>query len=278
MDDQQEERKKSPDLNDFYNKAQNLRLARQLGKKLGKKLAANFGKYVLALTSEVWGLAILATLLLLAFLTPFVMLSAPGAALITPGPTTTDQNSSISTKFNSYFCQGAAKWQSSSCNLGNYGCSPTSMAMILNSFGTAISPPEVSLRYFDGAGCNRPTDVASYVSKFGSLGFTIGPNLVSLNKLNMLQVENFINAGYLIIAASGPFKCYPTNSCTSPFIAGHEFVIQGVNPSQNTITIRDPNSCAYGASEDVEKPEHNIREVTSDNFGSFFHAYPIKKT
>lgn len=284
-----DEDQKKPNAGDRINQGTDLyqkgRLLNALSKgRLGKgalsaaRSAASAARGVgaLAATSEIWGPIAIALIIILVP-TFLIVLGGQGAASETTSPPFTNEGTIISTNFNSYFCQGASKWQSSSCNLAAYGCSPTSMAMILNSFGTVISPPEVSNRYFDGAGCRGATNVANYIYKLEGLGFTVAPGVVQNGVLNIGQAEKFIKDGYLIIAASGPFRCYPANNCTGPFIEGHEFVIEGVNPSQNTIVIRDPNSCVYGASGDVENSQYNTRPVTYDNFGSFFHAYPIKK-
>lgn len=287
MDQDQEKRKSSLDhANDLINFGQNAYYGGKNLARLGKLISAGRTALIAASTSEVWG-PIAIVLIIILVPTFLIVMGGKGQASETSETpetqpqtqesTLTTEGATISTNFNSYFCQGASKWQSPSCKLATFGCSPTSLAMILNSFGTKISPPEVANKYFDGAGCNRPTDVANYISKIQDIGFTVGPNLVNGNTLNTVQAEKFIKDGYLIIAASGPYSCTSTNNCIGGTISGHEFVIQGVNLSQSSIIIRDPNSCTYGAAQDIENPLYNIKQVTFNNFGYFFHAYPIKK-
>jgi hypothetical protein len=159
------------------------------------------------------------------------------------------------------YCQAREAWSNQPYNDGTIastGCAPTSMAMILSSYGgTSYTPGQIATMFHDNgwdwrAGSGRrgtnPWRITS--SWLDSMGFKraqadIVNNLrhgVILNTKQLEQIENYTDAGWLLLAAVDG-RNLPTR-----VNGGHEVVIENANLQANTITIRDPNdrNCRSG--------------------------------
>ncbi|QQG44518.1 MAG: C39 family peptidase [Candidatus Roizmanbacteria bacterium] len=173
-----------------------------------------------------------------------------------------------------FYCQGNTMWKSI-CNLGAAGCAPTSLSMILSTFGIGLSPPQVDL-IFQQNGWRTCGDNASYLlnalssSWFEGLGMHVGQNLAFNGILDLKQAKNYLDQGYLIIASSKDFPCA---SCSTPRRIDHAFTVDNVDIDSSSVSIRDPNNCSYADGND-EKPENIIKSVSAF---TWFYAFPIKK-
>lgn len=173
-----------------------------------------------------------------------------------------------------YYCQGNIAWQQ--CSLGKAGCGPTSLAMVLSSFGINLTPPQVDQIFQDNGwrSCgDSPTRLAAVLQSLWlkDLGFEVGSNLIRGSSLDPSQAKAYLDGGYLIIASS---HNYPCANCTAVGkLVDHIFVVDAVDLSSNTVDIRDPNNCSYANGND----ENQSNRVKSINSFAWLYAYPIKK-
>lgn len=174
-----------------------------------------------------------------------------------------------------FYCQGNTAW-GSNCSLGSAGCGPSSLAMILSTFGVNMNPPQVDAEFRRNGwrGCG---DVGSMLttaiqsSWLKGLGFTTGPDLLLGNYLDASEAKKFLDEGYLIIASSAVFPC--ANCRTPGATVNHIFVVDGIDTVARVVDIRDPNNCSYADGND-EDPNKRIKGITSF---PWLYAYPIKK-
>lgn len=175
-----------------------------------------------------------------------------------------------------YYCQGNTAWQNT-CSLGQTGCGPSSLAMVLSSFKVTMTPPQVD-REFQSHGwrsCgNSPSSmVAALQSQWlKDLGFEVGPNIVKGSALDMEATEKYLDRfqGYLIIGSSSQ---YPCANCIVGSLVDHIFVIDAINRESGTVSIRDPNNCSYANGND----ENQTNRIKRANSFPWLYAYPIKK-
>gem|GEM_PF-5065694 len=199
---------------------------------------------------------------------------SPSGATASGSQTTPNQSISQRSGF-VFYCQGNPEW-GNVCSMGTAGCGPTSLAMIISSFGIKMTPPQVDAT-FRANGWRQCNDADSYTfsavagSWLPSLGFTIGKNLVYNKILNLKQAKEYLDQGYLIVGSSTDFPL--VNARRPGTRTGHIFVVDNVDIASATVSIRDPNNCSYRNGND-ERPENIIRSVSA--FPWFF-AIPLKK-
>ncbi len=126
-----------------------------------------------------------------------------------------------------FYCQGDPQW-GRICDLASAGCGPTTMAMVLSAYGDTITPPDMD-SIFRQRGWRACGDKPSYMqSAIQNLLPEMGYEYHALGApLNLQRAQEFLNAGYLIIGSTN----------------GHIFVIDGVDPAQNILRLRDPGRC-----------------------------------
>ncbi|MCL4439496.1 MAG: C39 family peptidase, partial [Firmicutes bacterium] len=196
-----------------------------------------------------------------------------------------------------YYCQGSPQWQTSTfncpppnppvANVGNTGCGPTSLAMILSTFGVEVNPLQVwdVFRQNNWISCDGSAMVAVLTTPagrdwLGTYGFTVGPDLVTGTPpngiLDAAAARQYIDQGYLIIASSQTFPLLSGNY-------GHIFVVQNVDPASQTYTLRDPANCSYSTGQEGPPPRSLTQSISmfspSQLSGGqgWAYAYPIKK-
>lgn len=226
-------------------------MAKQAAQKLLQKAA---------MTPQFWigvaivvGIVILIALFLTIFTTILGGQQQKGVlASITLSPAPTQQRPS-----QVVYCQWDRRWSDQVYNdgtVGNTGCVPTSMAMILSSYGgTTYNPGQVATMfhalgwdYDPGSGYQgtNPWDITS--TWLSTMGFKRAQSdivnnwrmPVYLSNTQVQQIKNYTDAGWLLMAA------VDGHNLPTPVDGGHEVVIQSADPIANTITIRDPNSPA----------------------------------
>lgn len=192
-----------------------------------------------------------------------------------PIPTNNPNNPDLSGRPNFvFYCQGNIAWKNT-CALGRAGCGPTSLAMVLGSFGVNMNPVSVD-QIFKVNGWRSCGDSPSYMTSainsawLRGLGFKVGPNIAYNSILDLNQAKKYLDEGHLIIASSRNFPCA---NCSSAQRIDHVFVVDGVDIASLTVSVRDSNNCSYAAGND-ENPSNRIKNVSS--FG-WLYAYPIKK-
>lgn len=155
---------------------------------------------------------------------------------------------------NVFYCQGDARW-GSTCSMASAACGPTTMAMILSAFGDTILPPDMD-KIFQQRGWRSCGDNPSYMqSAVQTLLPEMGYEYHALGvPLNLTRAQEYLDAGYLIIGST----------------FGHIFVIDGVNPANNTLSLRDPGRC--------ENKDGVVRPASAPWGGqALYYAYAVKK-
>lgn len=159
-----------------------------------------------------------------------------------------------------YFCQSDPKW-TAICGLGYAGCGPTSMAMVLSTFGDPITPPEMD-KVFQSRGWRQCSpDAVSYMTTaietlLPEKGYTVR-QLTWQQPLDLNKAKEYILNKYLIIGS----------------VYAHIFVVDGVNPANNTIHMQDP------ARKGCENPGGYDASNSAPWGGQgWYYAYAVKKT
>jgi hypothetical protein len=171
-----------------------------------------------------------------------------------------------------YYCQGNTQW-ANSCSLGVAGCGPTSMAMIMSSFGVTMTPPELDREW----GFRSCGDVGSSLQQslnsswMKSKGFESGPGLIKGGYLDLELAKKFLDEKWLIIASSHAFPCA---NCKNPgTTVDHIFVVDGVDVNNAKVDIRDPNNCSYTDGND----ENQGKRLKNNTDFVWAYAHPIRR-
>ncbi len=178
-----------------------------------------------------------------------------------------------------FYCQVDSQWNNA-CNVNYDGCGPTSVAMVTSSFGINYNPVQMSYIFRDvGAKtCNSGDDSnRNYIGWLKSNGFDVisVPNDQSGN-LNLSEAAKYIDTGYIILGSSLAAPCPPHPpawGCKPPkTTVSHLFVVDGVNPSGNSIAVLDPINC------NTDHPgEFSGSGRTLNNSFGFLYALAIRK-
>ena len=201
-----------------------------------------------------------------------------------------------------YYCQGDPKWSTACgaggwdtmaacstrgeagyCGMGQSGCGPTSLAMIMKSFGVNVNPLDVDGVFQQNRwrnGCEMGSDAYSAITSnwFTGQGFTVGPNFAN-GGLDLQGIKTYLDNGYIILVNASN---YPCKGCVNQFMGvGHYVTVDGVDVTGRRIHTRDPNNCSYAngsensnlAWTDLDEP----RSVGGGRDTDFHGAFPIKK-
>lgn len=176
-----------------------------------------------------------------------------------------------------YYCQGNTQW-ARICDLGGSGCGPTSVAMVLSSFGLNFDPPAVDA-VFQQKGWRRCGDSPSFMTPaltsdwLPSLGFRVSGNLVQGTVLDLVEAQKYIQAGAVIVASSREFPC--ANCKPGKLTVDHVFTVDNVDAKLATVSVRDPNNCSYADGNDENQtPARRYFNVTAF---PWLYAYAILK-
>lgn len=216
--------------------AQFLRAVSTAGEAAEGVVGAEGAAGVAAATSEIWVpilLIFLIIILVVVIISVIISTSSTnaGTPTVTPTPPPTTSPNLV------YYSQYDPKWEFQGCDLVTYGCAPTSVAMVLSSYGKIMTPIQVALQ--TNAGCTSATSYnqwPSILTWIDGFGFTHSGNLISGNTFLTNIAEKYLNQGYIIVAGA---DLYFASSC-QPTEGGHEFVITSVNSNTNTATAYDP--------------------------------------
>ncbi len=158
------------------------------------------------------------------------------------------------------------------CDIVSNGCTPTSVAMVLASFGDTEWNPRNTALVNGGAGClcggsgfNR--DFSSWVR---TQGYTIGQTLVVQGMpFKAARAKSLIDAGYIIIAAADIRYNRSQNKH-----GAHAFVITDIDTSGNA-TVYDPTWCS--SDEEFTVRHFNVFSTGGRPIYNWFNAYPVIK-
>lgn len=168
-----------------------------------------------------------------------------------------------------FYCQKDLKWSGTSyaCEtIGYAGCGPTSLAMVLSSFGLNYDPVQTASLISKYAVCQGGTLMERILQDNGflaSIGLEAGRTLTNAGKLDLQRAKESINKGELIIGSSASF---PSCGC------GHIFVVQDVDLIAQTVLIRDPINCSNNG---IENTGNRIYPANTPNW-SWQYAYPVR--
>lgn len=203
---------------------------------------------------------------------------SPTANPQNPAPTTTTQqptggNSAEFTGNFKYFCQGDPKWRDNGCgnprDLTFNGCCPTSVAMAAATLGVNTDPVQVdkmfranNLRSCGGYCVLASNDAHNnklYVENWlNSNNLKVGIDLVTFRPeantgvFNCELAKQALNAGNILLAYSGTYKCGKSCGAATQYFSGHAFIIDKVWCDSNEIRVRDPSNCTNDNDEGQE--------------------------
>ncbi len=281
----EEEKKKSAldRANDLYGAYQNARALYSLGKNAVKMARAAATAAEVLATSEIWGpiLIVLGIVLIFTFL---IVLGGQGQASQAPTPSANTEASINTTKTNlniSFYCQYQDGWSSNQCRIANFGCDPTSLAMIFSSFGDKQWTPSYTAINNGFMGCFGGTTIPETLNALNnakSFGYTFQVSVANGSNFDLNLARKYIENGYLILGGANMYFRFG-GPLDNPTLSngGHSFVITGVDPVTGTVTILDPTFCTSDTNY-VTKTLDVQNDVLFNNNGSgWFYAYPVKK-
>jgi hypothetical protein len=185
-----------------------------------------------------------------------------------------------------FYCQYDS-WNTPTCHIDNFGCAPTSLAMIMSSFGnTSYTPTFVATNNWDsiiGAniGCSRTAngEGTTTLGALNAVGWAQGQGFSSLGSVvkyggtpNLTTIKQWTSQGYFLFAgAEMPFRC-SASSASNCYGGGHSVVIYDANPATGVIYYYDPTWCAGGTSNSPTPQTMNVSQ-----FRFWYYAYAIKK-
>lgn len=172
-----------------------------------------------------------------------------------------------------YYCQGDPKWdeKGNACSIGQVGCGPTSVAMIMSYFGDLIDPAGMFQLYKQNGllSCNDGSYPALVNIWLKKQEYLVGPNLVVDGVLDPVAAKTYINRGYLILGSSQVFK--GQRGVRFP----HIFVVQDVDPATRIMVMRDPENCSYATGQEISNNKY--QQIISDKIPNWAYAYPIQR-
>lgn len=199
----------------------------------------------------------------------------PSYAVLSKSVTVNVGSSQASTLVNpdAFYCQGDPQWNSDGCNIPYEGCGPTSLAIVLASYGDTADTPDVvdkTLRSFGQRNCGDATlwtflENPQVQSKYGLAVTAV--KIDSDGGLNVNNALEFLNTGYLIVGESLHFPCSGGTFTNCP----HIFVVRDIDPFK--YYLKDPQGCSYIQGGPI-KPE---QQTWSRDKIPFYYAYAIKK-
>jgi lysophospholipase L1-like esterase len=178
-----------------------------------------------------------------------------------PAPSSGPANLVFYCQWSPYSSVGGGSWYSHTYTDGTVadkGCGPTSMAIIVSSFGNTQHPDVVGdaftkdgMMYCDSSGCDgtaywpgsNPTAIKAWLAGFGLKASDM--NLEQGGVLNETGVSKILpqqGSSYLLF---GEIKNYIADS-NPKLHGGHMVVITAINTSNKTITLYNPEYCHTG--------------------------------
>lgn len=171
-----------------------------------------------------------------------------------------------------YYCQGDSKWDNGGgCGMGQIGCGPTSTAMIFSYYGDTKTPKDMYDEFVNGEliNCVVGTSLQGMLQGktwFKERGYEVGPD-IGAGGLNATEAKKYIDEGWLLFGSTDAYKGTDIS---------HIFVIQDINPTAGTFTIRDPANCDYGPG--TERAANIEQPIRGGSFiPSWKYAYPVRK-
>jgi hypothetical protein len=152
-----------------------------------------------------------------------------------------------------FYCQGDPNWNQGNTCIQNAGCGPTSLAMIMSTFGVKITPLEVDAVFQQNGwrtGCDGASVYGAAIESnwFTNQGFTVGPNVSPNGKPDLALMKQFLDKGYIIYNGADNYPCLGCITKGTP--VGHVFNIDAVDVAGNRVHVRDPNNCNFATGQE----------------------------
>ena len=209
---------------DYANKGlgtvQNVRNAQKIVSAVQKAKKVQAAATFIAATWEAWLIGIVIAVIVILFLVIIttIMGSSNGITPPTPSPAPGPPPAQIPNEV--VYCQGREKWSSQAYNDGNIaktGCVPTSMAMVLSSYGgTTYDPGQIATMFHNngwdygpGSGQKGTNPWRITSAWLNSMGFqraqadvvNSSKSPTYLNTKQLQLIKNYADAGWLLLAA-----------------------------------------------------------------------------
>lgn len=162
------------------------------------------------------------------------------------------------------------------CHIDFNGCVPTSVAMIVDTFGLNFTPSQIALAN-GGAGCSVGSDVIyDFRGWLVNHGFKVTGSLTNGIKLDLSLVQSYLNQGYYVLGEAS-INFWGNSGTLNPSRSElHAIVIVAVNG--NNLTVYDPTYCENGKSGGLR----TLRDVNNLGGGDvgkngWFHTVAIIK-
>jgi hypothetical protein len=157
-----------------------------------------------------------------------------------------------------FYSQADPQYQNT-CDMTGSGCGPTSMAMILSSFGDTITPNQMDQIFREQGfrGCGTGSNMQGAIKKLlPERGYTYVAVPINGGQLDLKRAKEYVDNGYLIIGSTG----------------NHIFVMYDADIANNTVQLMDParRENANGVTRPNAAPW-----IPSD--GGWIYAYAVKK-
>jgi len=155
-----------------------------------------------------------------------------------------------------FYWQGDPQY-ANACDMADSGCGPTSMAMVLSSFGDTITPNAMDdiFRKRGWRPCeDGSTMVTAITTYLPERGYTYLNLPINGGELDLRKAKEYIDNGYLIIGST----------------KNHIFVMNDADIANNTVQLMDPARRENAAG--VTRPN-----TAPWNGESWYYAYAVKK-
>ena len=177
-----------------------------------------------------------------------------------------------------FYCQYDPHFSppNSTCNIAVGGCDPTSIAMIVSSFGNIYNPDQVAQANGNMgctiAGTTFNQTSAAITNWVKPMGYAIQKGFVNpgTTTIDINAVANITASGAYILAGG----CFTYKGGTHSD-GGHSIVIAGVNPD-GTLKVYDPTYCSTGGLRSFN-PSTDVHLNCWDGNSGWGFAYAIIK-
>lgn len=141
-----------------------------------------------------------------------------------------------------FYCQYDRSYTKNGCDIIGSGCTPTSVSMILASFGQTQWNPYSTAKANGGLGCGGASSLYDFLPWIRSQGYSISPNLANGANFNVSLAKKLISQGYYIVAGAN-ITFRENGALTNQNGQGpHAFVITDID-ANNVATVYDPTFC-----------------------------------
>ncbi|MBP9719580.1 MAG: N-acetylmuramoyl-L-alanine amidase, partial [Candidatus Levybacteria bacterium] len=159
-----------------------------------------------------------------------------------------------------FYWQGDPKYQNI-CDMAGSGCGPSSMAMVLSSFGDTITPNQMDdvFRARNWRPCTEGSNMIQAIKTYlPEKGYLYEAVPIAVGLLDLAAAKQYLDNGWLIIGST----------------ANHIFVVYGVDEATNEVLLMDP--ARHENVNGVRRP-NEYPWIRTDKERGWKYAYAVKK-